>query len=47
MLEEFEGMRDSWSTTIVQLDGRYPEKRETEANKKTANIENRIDQYQY
>ena len=36
ILEEFEKVKNSQSTIIVQPDGRYPEKRESEANKRVS-----------
>ena len=32
MLDEFEGIKDQHSTTMVQLDGRYPERKEYKTN---------------
>ena len=36
VLREFKGVKDSQSTTIVQLNGRYPEKRELGADERVS-----------
>lgn len=38
ILKEFEDVKDNQSTTIVQPDGRYPEKKESEVDKRFSKL---------